>query len=200
MVALDKYTVIAAAAIVLIAASACIILAVPDPLSYEKDNVVFRSLEGNPKDALSSLSESASFLVSPSLEEQGGVNPYMSQGSSIPQVVLIGNGKTTILLARVYVGNQLSYCQTNDGDVKVSRRVEQDECEGMLNDNRYVSILIEPPANPEKSVVSISGRKITVLPSGYAAISPSAYALMSEMYPNTDEILNTVNDYMGQLG
>ncbi len=201
MIAFDKYNLIAAAVIILIAASAYIILTAPDPLAYEKGDVIFTSAEGYPQEALSALSSSQSFIVSPYLEEQGGVNPYMSQGSSIPLVVLGSNGKTAVMLARVYVDGQLSYCQTNDGDVKVSRRVEKAECETILNDASYVSILIEPPAEgSEKSKISIAGSKITILPSDYAAIASSTYILMSEMYPNTDDILKTVNDYMGRLG
>jgi hypothetical protein len=197
---MKKVTIITLAVVILIIALAAFVLQGQIP-SYqfkaEQDNVEFYSNEMDPFDHLRQLSAKQDFLLVLSVKEAGDeINPIMGQALNELTVILVANGKNVTTLAKSFdASNQLTYCQTNRGDIHTSDQISVEECGQMLSQlGNQVLIEINPPNYLlGKSRVVLAPNQIKLQPKDKNDVTRVPHILLLALYPQTNEIINQVN-------
>jgi len=162
---------------------------------YTQDNVLIASNHLEPKPYLEDLSNRKTFVVSPEMYESSTVNSFMGNSMNLFLVVLTGNDKNAILMARVLdeQGN-FSYCKTNWGDFKTEETISKQACLDFLNSTNAVKILIEAPHSSElRPFVQVSVKEIKIRPKRISDLGLLSFSLLKEMFPNAREIVDKTN-------
>ena len=197
---MKKVAIITLVTVILIIALIAFILQGQFP-SYkfkaEEENVDFYSTEMEPFEHLRQLSAKQDYLLVLSLKEQGSeINPIMGQALNELAVILVANGKNVTTLAKTFNAyNQLASCQTNRGDIRTSDEISVEECREMLSQlGSQVLIEINPPNYLlPKSRVVLEPNQIKLQPKDKNDITRVPHTLLLALYPNTNEIINQVN-------
>ena len=163
----------------------------------EQDGVEFYSDESDPFEHLHALKDKRDFTVVLALKEQGHEqNAIMGQALNEMAVVLTANRKDVVVLAKVYgADEQLAYCQTNKGDVRTNEPISVEECQQTLThlNNQVLIEVYQPNYLLGKSRVVLEPNQIKIQPKNKTDITLVPHTLMTALYPNTNEIINSVN-------
>jgi len=140
-----------------------------------------------PNESFTQLKQQSVVYVSPILEENKA-SPYFTNSLNLWQIVLIGNKINPIQLIRVTENNELIYCYTNFGNVTDSNQISVQNCKAVLNNNENFVVYIE---EGNKGVL-LENNKITVS-SKETESGQVNFAVIKEIFPNAQEILDIVN-------
>ena len=127
--------------------------------------------------------------VSPILDELGA-DQLVVNAMNLWQVVLIGNEIKVIQLIRVKVDDQIAYCYTNLGDVKTAEKISLEECNAIINDPETAVVSLEDG----REKVVMDGKKIYIYSSTSKVISQVNFAIIKQIFPNAQSILDIVNE------
>ena len=127
--------------------------------------------------------------VSPILDETGA-DQLTVNAMNLWQVILIGNDINATQLIRVRVNEQISYCYTNKGDVQTAEKIGLEECNQILNNKENAVVFFE---NGREKVV-MNENKIWIYTSTNKVIGQVNFAIIKQIFPNAQSILDIVNE------
>lgn len=133
------------------------------------------------------LKFSKDVYVSPSLDKINA-SRNISNAMNLIQIVLIGNDINPIMLIRATEQGKMIKCYSNLGDAENSIELSKTDCEKILNDEENIIILID---EGEKSCF-VENKKISIKATE-SEISNYVYKIISNIFPNSQQILDSVN-------
>lgn len=185
-------------ALILLVGTAVFFLTPKYKYAFESDGVLFVSDYKNPNEYLPELSGQKTFFVSPQVSVAGNANMYMGNASNLSIVVLTSNDKNAVQLLRITDSkNELSYCKTNNGNVRTEIDLNSFDCLALLKspEAKTVKLLIDfPNSSVEKSTVFLNENEIIVKTKEFNDVGKAVFVLLKSMYPNAETILGTVNE------
>lgn len=164
--------------------------------SYEKEGVLFASDEASSAELMQELLSRKTFFVSFKASENSE-NSKAANNFLIPfLVVLIANDKNAVsLIQTVNSEGKLISCETNFGNPRVQETLSAEECKALLNSNEEeVKILLNSSNNSlQKSEIIFSSHGIELIPRDSDSVKNVSYALLSELFPDYDKIIQQTN-------
>ncbi|MBT4870084.1 MAG: hypothetical protein HON47_00730 [Candidatus Diapherotrites archaeon] len=142
-----------------------------------------------PETFFGEFEQNETVYISPILDEVGA-DQLVVNAMNLWQVVLIGNEIDAIQLIRVKKEDQISYCFTNDGDVKTAERIELAECNNILNDSANAVVFLEEG----REKVLMENKKIWIYSSTSKVVGQVNFAIIKQIFPNAQNILDIVNE------
>ena len=142
-----------------------------------------------PTSFLSEFAKNEVVYVSPILDEFGA-DQLIVNAMNLWQVVLIGNDINVTQLIRVKVDDQINYCYTNRGDVKTAEKISLEECNIIINDPKTAVVLLEDG----REKVVMDGKKIYIYSSTSKVTSQVNFAIIKQIFPNAQSVLDIVNE------
>lgn len=162
----------------------------------------FASNEALPGELLQAMASSQSFVLVLEGFEESPANAYNIVGLTTFNLVLNGNGKAVVTLARALdAKGGLLYCNTNDGDTKTNREMPAAECEAFLASNTSPVVYFHSfNAGLDRPRVVVSSGRIDFYPKELYDPNVQSYIALSVMYGNTDEVIGKSNDLLERVG
>ena len=127
--------------------------------------------------------------ISPILDEVGA-DQLVVNAMNLWQVVLIGNEIDVVQLIRVRANDQINYCYTNEGDVKTAEQITLEECNNILNDPANAVLFLEEG----REKVVMNNKKIWIYSSTSKVVGQVNFAIIKQIFPNAQNILDIVNE------
>jgi len=127
--------------------------------------------------------------VSPILDEIGA-DQFVVNAMNLWQVILIGNEIDAVQLIRVKADGQINYCYTNQGDVKTAKEITLEECNNILNNPENAVVFLEDG----REKVLLENKKMWIYSSTNKVIGQVNFAVIKQMFPNAQTILDIVNE------
>ncbi|MDD3083694.1 MAG: hypothetical protein PHP82_01595 [Candidatus ainarchaeum sp.] len=158
----------------------------PYKYSFTINNVPYYSNYYTPSSFFNTIKNEKIVFVSPLLEEEN-ISPIMVNSMQLWNVVLNANNVNVVQLIRVTKNGELSYCQTNDGNVEINKVLSLQECNVLLNNNNWVVFIDEG-----KTSVIIEENKVKVF-SPRIESSMVNFSVIKEIFPNAQESLDIIN-------
>lgn len=162
---------------------------------YEKENVLLASDENAPKVLMEEMLSKKTFIVSVKVNPDEDI-ALSANNFLIPFIgVLNGNDKNAVLLIQEFdaVGKLLS-CETNFGDVQTQEKISAEECTALLNEDSAVKLLLNSQNDSlQKPEIVFFKNKIEITPKDDSSLNNVSRVLLSEMFPNYDEIIKKAN-------
>lgn len=163
------------------------------------EDVEFLGTSRPPGEYLAEFSSRRAFIVSPEFPE-GSAGQPMVDALTLFSVVLVGNNKKVVSLARVTGSSgQLLKCQTNRGDARTNEEISAEECSRMLDDASYARILISMPQKAERSQIILSENQAVVKPKSQEDTGRASMVLLKAMYNNSEDVISQINKALEAL-
>jgi len=169
-----------------------------------KNGVLFTSDVGMPLELLGEFSQRELFFISPQLTtENSTLNAEISNNFFLPAIVVIaGNDKNAVSLARVFSGTELLQCETNMGNPKTRVTLPAGECLSLANrEQGAVFIAVDFPTegnSPEE--ILIGENFIEIKAKSFPSLNSMVLVLLGELFPNAREVIDSSNEAIGGLG
>lgn len=146
-------------------------------------------------DHFNDLATQPDFVIIPSMNEQGELNYFSSQGMTMLQVVIEANQKSTVSMVKVY-DNSFNhiYCQTNYGSQTVNEKISVESCASYIENSPAEKIFIElPNSRLKKPYVVLKGNTITLYPRVKEDIPGVSFLVANALYQNAPTIIGQFN-------
>ena len=157
--------------------------------SFEIQGIPYCSNTYTPTTFFNEFSQNKMVYVSPILDELGA-DQFTVNAMNLWQVVLIGNNISATQLIRVRVNGQISYCYTNVGDVQTAEKITLEECNQILNNKENAVVFLEEG----KEKVVMESNKIWIYSSTSKVVGQVNFAIIKQIFPNAQSILDKVNE------
>lgn len=164
-------------------------------LDYE--GMLFLSNEAEASDYLPAFTGFNEFIVSPAFGKDDVA--LMTKPLILFQGVLSAKQKRVILLARVFEGNSLKYCQTNDANVLVNREISIEECNSLLSSYIPKIMINKPDSTLKKTTILLENNSITISPKNEYDLMNASYAVLRTMFEDIEEIIQNMNKIITAL-
>jgi len=170
---------------------------------YYSGGVLFTSDAKQPMELLEELSGKNTFFISPALSSApSNENSSISNSFFLPAMIVVaGNDKNAVSLARVFSGSELKSCETNLGDARTRLTLSAQECLSLIeSSNDSVFIFADFPNAEEVEQVFVSENSIEVKTNSFSSMKTSSLALLERMFPNARGVIESSNQVLGGLG
>ena len=157
--------------------------------SFSISGIPFCSNTYTPTTFFNEFSQNEMVYVSPILDE-AGADQLVVNAMNLWQVILIGNDINATQLIRVRANDQIVYCYTNKGDVQTADKISLEACNQILNNNELAIVFLE---NGREKVV-MEKNKIWIYSSRSEVIGQVNFAIIKQIFPNAQSILDIVNE------
>jgi len=164
-------------------------------LDYE--GMLFLSNEAEASDYLPAFTGFNEFIVSPAFGKDDVA--LMTKPLILFQGVLSAKQKRVILLARVFEGNSLKYCQTNDANVLVNREISIEECNSLLSSYIPKIMINKPDSTLKQTTIVLENNSITISPKNEYDLMNASYAVLRTMFEDIEEIIQNMNKIITAL-
>lgn len=194
---------VAAALVFLILASVFFIFSAPKQdfaFSFEQDNVQFVSDVGQPGDLLRGFGSRNSFVVGSEFAQSGSA-AFMTEPLTLFNSVLVAQGKFVVTVAKtVDAKKDVAFCDTNDGNKLVNRRMTAQECGQIFDSSPHVVVLVKlPDSSLSKSRVTVLGNGVVIEPNSFPEVSRVSFLVLKTMYADSQDIIDLINSIVGAV-
>ena len=173
--------------------------------TYKDKNteIKFHSKEFYIKDAFDIISDDQNFIVNFNIYNNHlkNLTEYTDQ-ISYSQSVLNAKNKTSILVLSIYdQNNNLSYCQTNLGDIKSNQELDSNKCKALLDNKDYSLLNFYLPIDNKSSDIFLDAKNnnIKVLPKNKQDFDNSVKLVFGLLFSDINEINNSIKEFREKI-